>query len=205
MDDNKSEDINDSGNIKLPEDNDSAPAIDVMSPKKDTTVEGSDSAPNTVDNSISEDSITVRTTGSEKVEGYKEIDPDSGNGEINPSLDNLPDQAKLQEDNDISPVNSNLIEPTKQKQGHKKPIGVIVIAAIVAIGLIGLSVYMYINSQPKPIDNSADTTDQTEEKKEEATPEAVDETTKEIDDNMDGLDDNADFSESELSDDTLGL
>jgi len=205
MDDNKSLGIDDSGDTKIGEGNNFTPTSDIVVPKQDNSADAEDGGVPvsvTVDSSTSQDKTYEDNPTLAKDEGEKEFNTNPDDNENIPSMDNTPDQVKPQDSNPVS-VDNKLTDSSTPK--HKKPIGVIVVAVLVALGLAGLSVYMYMKNQPEPIDNNAATADPTDEKNTEATPESVDDATQEIDESMDSLDDNTDFSESELSDDTLGL
>ena len=91
------------------------------------------------------------------------------------------------------------------KQAPKKsgrPIGIIILAILVALGLAGAAAYMYLQSKDKPAANEHTEHQTTEE---DASAETVDEATKEIDDSLNSLDDDQDFNGSSLSDTDLGL
>lgn len=94
-------------------------------------------------------------------------------------------------------------EPTVDNiHHHKLPVVAIVIATVVALGLGTVAFLAYNNSKEEGTLNNSQTT-------QEGTPAVtttdVDSTNKDIDDNINQLDENADFNESELSDDSLGL
>lgn len=83
----------------------------------------------------------------------------------------------------------------------RAPVVAIVVAVLVSGALIGLTAFAYFNNQkaaeqPAPESNAAVTP---------ATADDVDDTTESIDEAINELDDNADFNETDVSDETLTL
>jgi|GEM_PF-4216620 len=162
------------------------------------------------DEKPTEDSETIKTQEEDanQVDDNKKEETSSSSSEDNnatstPTLNDDQDDTKL---TDFTPSESSVDLMKNNQPSHvKKPIGVIVIAIIIAILLAGLSVYMYKKNQPKPLDNSAASSQQTQEIKEQATTKTVDTTVKEIDDSINGQNDEKDFPQAELDDSTLNL
>lgn len=81
----------------------------------------------------------------------------------------------------------------------KRPVVAIAAALIISVGLIGLTIFTYLNNQDQPA--ATPTTERTES----VTADDVEAVTEDADAALEGLDDAADFNDTELSDDTLGL
>ena len=97
-------------------------------------------------------------------------------------------------------------KPGKQPKKSSKIIASILII-IGVLGIIGAGVYFYLaykSETPEPV-VEAPVTETQEEQAIDATPEGVDTAIKKIDESLSTLDDTADFPQTELSDDSLGL
>ena len=87
---------------------------------------------------------------------------------------------------------------------HKAPILAIIIAILVAGGLIGLTVYVYLSTQ-NPDQNTDTSTAQQESTADTATPEDVDSTSQSLETELNTANDDTDLNPNDLSDETLGL
>ncbi len=85
------------------------------------------------------------------------------------------------------------------------PIVAIVIAVVVAAGLAGLVIFSYIKARNSDAIKRTDSNSQTVVEKPQASVSDVDTTTEEVDKALEQADDSTDFSETQLSDTTLGL
>jgi uncharacterized protein HemX len=90
-------------------------------------------------------------------------------------------------------------KPVKHKSGA--PIAAIIVAILVALGLVGVTVYAYMQSNKK----TPATTTTTQQTTDKATTQDVDQASKDVDDSLKSLDANKDFPESDLSDQSLKL
>lgn len=94
-------------------------------------------------------------------------------------------------------------EPSSTKTSsatNKRPLAMVVVVLLVGLSLAGLSVFAYMmtnNNTDETAANSSATSSQTAP--------AVTEVTEDIDQALEALDPDAEFSETELSDETLGL
>lgn len=91
------------------------------------------------------------------------------------------------------------LQPIVHKSGA--PVFAIVAAVLVAIGLAGVTVYAYMQTQKKP---AADTTQTTTEDKSADDAKELDETSKDVDEALEASEE-ADFPENELTDQNLNL
>ena len=87
---------------------------------------------------------------------------------------------------------------------HKAPVGVIVVAVLIAVALAGVAVLTYMKNDQKEAasQKAAPTAQQTEQS---VTADDVDTTTKDIDSSLDQADDATDFNTNSLSDSSLNL
>jgi multisubunit Na+/H+ antiporter MnhC subunit len=123
----------------------------------------------------------------------------------------VPPQESTQDENPAPEQANDTDKPSEESQSqppamppaHKgsAPIAVIIAAIVIAIGLVGVTVYAYMQSQDK--DEKTDTS-QTQQTTPEVTGEDVDQTTADVDEAL-GATEEADFPEAELTDQTLGL
>lgn len=91
------------------------------------------------------------------------------------------------------------LQPIVHKSGA--PVFAIVAAILVAIGLAGVTVYAYMQTQKKP---AADTTQTTTEDKSADDAKELDDTSKDVDEALEASEE-ADFPENELTDQNLNL
>lgn len=87
----------------------------------------------------------------------------------------------------------------KNPKKGKTPVGVILVALLVAISLGALTVFAYMKTKDSAPVKPAQQTEQ------KASAQDVDNTTQGIDESLKAADDAADFNDSELSDTNLGL
>jgi uncharacterized protein HemX len=92
-----------------------------------------------------------------------------------------------------------LLQTTAPKK-PKTPVGLIVFAIVVCIGLGALTIYTFVQTKKKP--ETQQTTTQTTTPA--VTAEDVENTSKELDETVDGVD-NTDVNDNDLSDSSLGL
>lgn len=95
---------------------------------------------------------------------------------------------------------------TDKRVGNGKPMRMIVLVLLVGIGLAGLSVYAYMatNKADAPAVETGTSTPQTGQQ--EVAPDVtVDSAVQEIDQALNQLDSEADFADSDLTDETIGL
>lgn len=92
-------------------------------------------------------------------------------------------------------------QPVKLPPRARAPIAAIVVAIFVSVGLIGLTIFAYNRQQAgdSPVANT------TEESSTSETSQTVQDSTESIDETLNSLDDTTDFSETDLSDQTLNL
>lgn len=91
------------------------------------------------------------------------------------------------------------LQPIVHKSGA--PVFAIVAAVLVAIGLAGVTVYAYMQTQKKP---AADTTQTSTDDKSADDAKELDETNKDVDEALEASEE-ADFPENELTDQNLNL
>lgn len=98
---------------------------------------------------------------------------------------------------------SMVVEPAKKHI----PLIPIIIALVVAILLIGVTVFVFVKSGSKPKSDTNNLTTKEDEKKEEGrvTVEDIETAKKDIDQNLTNINDSTDFHNDDLSDATLGL
>lgn len=109
----------------------------------------------------------------------------------------LPQQSAASQDNLTE--NPLAIKPaaikTKQSRG---PIGIIIVAVLVAIGLGYLAFSLYQKGNTRPVSNETPQSQQS--------PAAdIDSTTSEVDTSLESINEASDFNENDLSDSSLGL
>jgi hypothetical protein len=92
-------------------------------------------------------------------------------------------------------------KPLKAPKKAKTPIGVIIVAVIVALSLSALTVFAYLKTKDSPSvkDN------QKSQAQDRASAGDIDDTTNGVDEGLKSLDDTKDFNDSDLSDTNLGL
>lgn len=104
------------------------------------------------------------------------------------------------------PTEPKLGSAPKHQKGARATVAIIV-AVLVSLILIGVG-YMAYQSDTEEVDTSQETSDATEPANVEAEPvdaTELQESTEEIDSLVEELDENSDFAEDSLSDDSLGL
>ena len=107
-----------------------------------------------------------------------------------------------QEQPNITSGNAAGPDMTLPKNEHKAPVGAIIFAIIIAIGLAVLTVMAYQKTKSSTESQS----DTTSESQQETTPEAeVDSTEQAVDSDINAVDDEQDFNSSDLSDESLNL
>jgi hypothetical protein len=87
------------------------------------------------------------------------------------------------------------------KVGHGKPIGAIVMAVLIAVGIAGLATYAYVKTSntAQPASTNQTTSDPS------ASTSDVDDASKEVDDSVNSVDEAQDFPDNDLTDEALGL
>jgi uncharacterized protein HemX len=92
---------------------------------------------------------------------------------------------------------------------HKShpPIVAIIVAVVIALALVGVTVFAYMSSKndTKHEGDDHEMTEQQSSQQSAATTTDVDDTSKEVDSTLGSVDENKDFPESELTDQALGL
>lgn len=88
---------------------------------------------------------------------------------------------------------------------HKKPVVAIVVAIIVGLSLIALTVFAYMQTKDGTKDTGDTHTETPTHQEPKASTTDTDEATKQVDDTLGTIDDTKDLSETDLSDQSLGL
>lgn len=100
----------------------------------------------------------------------------------------------------------NLSMPELPAHAKKKPpVLAIVLLIIIALGLAGGAVYLYMKTEDSAKNTQDTSTNVQPQPEAEITPEEVDTTIKEVDETVNGLNDAEDLNANDLSDSTLGL
>jgi uncharacterized protein HemX len=103
-------------------------------------------------------------------------------------------------DNPQTPELASLPFPER----NRAPVAVIVIAIVVCIGLIGLTVFAFLKTNETETSNT-DSNSSNQSQSEPATQEDVDSASQAVDQELETLNDDQDYTDTELSDQTLGL
>ncbi len=105
-----------------------------------------------------------------------------------------------------APQPEPMTEP-KQKKSKKGLVIGLFVTLFVGLAAAGAGYYfmVYNKSEPAPVQNETPVATEAEPAKIEATPEGVDAATDEIDKQLNSVDDSQDFTNNDVSDDTLGL
>lgn len=100
----------------------------------------------------------------------------------------------------------NLSMPEIPAHAKKKPpVLAIVLLIIIALGLAGGAVYLYMKTEDSAKNTQDTSTNVQTQPEAEITPEEIDATIKEVDETVNGLNDAEDLNANDLSDSTLGL
>ena len=184
----------------------SIPVMDIQPPKPavpnetpaDTTVEVSSVATAPV-----EDVATEKSTAEASVAGDENsVASNKADSAVEPTLSPVTDTDNPMA---VTPANAGAAR-------HKAPVGVIVATLILAFALAGATVFAYIKTK-QPTANNTQTPTQTIPQETTATPKVtsaealgdVDKTSQDADAALKAIDENKDFSTTDLSDTTLGL
>ena len=135
------------------------------------------------------------------------MDVQSPSNKPNP-LDEVTDPLRNGEekstDQPVSPPGVDLVGtpelPAKVK--HGKPVGAIVMAVVIAVGIAALAAFAYIktNNTAQPASTQPTTTQQ-----DAATPKDVDDANSDVDDSINSTNEAQDFPDNDLTDAALGL
>lgn len=152
---------------------------------------------------------TADTVPAEPLSPQTPVDTSSLGSEMHRPPDDDMSGQTLTELADAKPEDneSDKPKPPVHGSGKKAPKAVIAVAIVVAIGLIGLSIFAYMKTQDEsPATGNTDTTthEDGDNHAEPATANDVDAATKQVDAALEPVDE-TDFSESELTDQSLGL
>ncbi len=107
-----------------------------------------------------------------------------------------------------TPQPAQFTAPAKQKKSKKGLVLAIFIILFLGLAAGGAGYYyfaVYKEEKVVPVENTPQPATETEPTTIEATPEGVDKATEQVDQQLNGLDDTADFTANDVSDDGLGL